>query len=82
MVDAHALGACGLGRAGSNPASPTKEPHALRIGWRPVRRFGHRFDQFVWRRGQAVCDVLRFAENRWRLCHEEALRLENPQSNR
>ena len=24
MVDAHALGACGLGRAGSNPASPTK----------------------------------------------------------
>ena len=23
MVDAHALGACGLGRAGSNPASPT-----------------------------------------------------------
>ena len=22
MVDAHALGACGLGRAGSNPASP------------------------------------------------------------
>ena len=25
MVDAHALGACGLGRAGSNPASPTIE---------------------------------------------------------
>ena len=25
MVDAHALGACGLGRAGSNPASPTSE---------------------------------------------------------
>ena len=24
MVDAHALGACGLGRAGSNPASPTR----------------------------------------------------------
>lgn len=23
MVDAHALGACGFGRAGSNPASPT-----------------------------------------------------------
>ena len=23
MVDAHALGACGLGRAGSTPASPT-----------------------------------------------------------
>ena len=23
MVDAHALGACGCGRAGSNPASPT-----------------------------------------------------------
>ena len=23
MVDAHALGACGRGRAGSNPASPT-----------------------------------------------------------
>ena len=23
MVDAHALGACGLGRAASNPASPT-----------------------------------------------------------
>ena len=26
MVDAHALGACGFGRAGSNPASPTTEP--------------------------------------------------------
>ena len=25
MVDAHALGACGCGRAGSNPASPTME---------------------------------------------------------
>ena len=25
MVDAHALGACGLGRAGSNPASPTRD---------------------------------------------------------
>ena len=25
MVDAHALGACGLGRAGSNPASPTNK---------------------------------------------------------
>ena len=24
MVDAHALGACGCGRAGSNPASPTR----------------------------------------------------------
>ena len=24
MVDAHALGACGLGRAGSTPASPTR----------------------------------------------------------
>ena len=24
MVDAHALGACGCGRAGSNPASPAK----------------------------------------------------------
>ena len=23
MVDAHALGACGVNRAGSNPASPT-----------------------------------------------------------
>ena len=25
MVDAHALGACGCGRAGSNPASPTMQ---------------------------------------------------------
>ena len=24
MVDSHALGACGCGRAGSNPAFPTK----------------------------------------------------------
>ena len=24
MVDAHALGACGCARAGSNPASPTR----------------------------------------------------------
>ena len=31
MVDAHALGACGLGRAGSNPASPTTR-HAMVYG--------------------------------------------------
>ena len=48
MVDAHALGACGLGRAGSNPASPTKVRFCTmamcRVGvaakikyiWRPV----------------------------------------------
>ena len=30
MVDAHALGACGLGRAGSNPASPTSFGTCLR----------------------------------------------------
>ena len=24
MVDSHAIGACGFGRAGSNPASPTR----------------------------------------------------------
>ena len=29
MVDGHALGACGLGRAGSNPASP---PLRVRFG--------------------------------------------------
>ena len=33
MVDAHALGACGLGRAGSNPASPTiGVPRCLMVG--------------------------------------------------
>ena len=31
MVDAHALGACGLGRAGSNPASPTRGLYARRV---------------------------------------------------
>ena len=28
MVDAHALGTCGLGRAGSNPAFPTHRSRA------------------------------------------------------
>ena len=33
MVDAHALGACGLGRAGSNPASPTRVGFEVCIDW-------------------------------------------------
>ena len=37
MVDAHALGACGLGRAGSNPASPTKAD----LRWRRILGKSH-----------------------------------------
>ncbi len=46
MVDAHALGACGCGRAGSNPASPTTEPLDSCTGTRynhfMIRSFRHR----------------------------------------
>ena len=39
MVDAHALGACGLGRAGSNPASPTRGGFSMIVGSNRGRLF-------------------------------------------
>ena len=41
-----------------------------------------RFYSFVFSKGLALCAVLSFATHCWRLHHEEALRLDNPQSNR
>ena len=39
MVDAHALGACGLGRAGSNPASPTRQLlNTDMLHWKSIAR--------------------------------------------
>ena len=41
MVDAHALGACGLGRAGSHPASPTRgTDHLTGVARDDIRNFG------------------------------------------
>ena len=46
MVDAHALGACGCGRAGSNPASPTS-----------FRRLCNAVDELVWFVDAGVVDA-------------------------